>query len=168
MVHRHCCIAPISRFHRLSGTGLWQDAAKKIDEFMNLYHEYRQFNGSVLVAQGRNVVYEKGFGLANMEWNVPNAPDTKFRLGSITKQFTSMLIMQEVEKGQLRLAGHLSEYLPYYRKETPSPRRSPASVRPYQDNHPASKLLRRYLRRPILDQHHRLDLFLAGRVHRKR
>ena len=85
---------------------------------MTLYHDYGQFDGSVLVAQAGNVIYRNGFGMADMEWNIPNAPDTKFRLGSITKQFTSMLVMQQVESGQLRLEGHLSEYLPYYRKET--------------------------------------------------
>ena len=95
-----------------------QDAAKEIDDLLTRYHDYGQFNGSVLVAKGGNVVYKKGFGLADMEWNIPNAPDTKFRLGSITKQFTSMLIMQRVEQGQLRLEGHLSDYLPYYLKET--------------------------------------------------
>ncbi|HUI42912.1 MAG TPA: serine hydrolase domain-containing protein, partial [Terriglobia bacterium] len=95
-----------------------QDAAKKIDELMGLYHDYGQFNGSVLVAEGGSVIYKKGFGLADMEWNLANAPDTKFRLGSVTKQFTSMLVMQQVEKGRLRLDGRVSDYLPYYRKET--------------------------------------------------
>ena len=36
-----------------------------------------------------------------MEWDIPNAPDTKFRIGSISKQFTSMLILQLIEKGEL-------------------------------------------------------------------
>jgi len=40
----------------------------------------------VLVADNGKVLYQKGLGLANMEWNIPNAPDTKFRLGSITKR----------------------------------------------------------------------------------
>ncbi|HET6891567.1 MAG TPA: serine hydrolase, partial [Pyrinomonadaceae bacterium] len=63
------------------------------------------------------VIYKKGFGLANMEWNIPNAPDTRFRLGSITKQFTATLIMQLVEQGKLKLDGKISDYLPEYRKE---------------------------------------------------
>ena len=94
-----------------------QDKAQKIDELMTLYHNYGQFNGSMLVAESGTVIYKKGFGLADMEWSIPNRPDTKFRLGSITKQFTSMLIMQEVEKGELRLDGHVTDYLPYYRKD---------------------------------------------------
>lgn len=47
-------------------------------------------------------------------------PDVKFRLGSITKQFTSMLILQQVAKGTIKLDGHLSDYLPYYRQDTGS------------------------------------------------
>ena len=52
-----------------------------------------------------------------MEWNIPNSYDTKFRLGSITKQFTSMLIMQLVEKGKIKLDDKITDYLPYYRKD---------------------------------------------------
>jgi CubicO group peptidase (beta-lactamase class C family) len=44
----------------------------------------------------------------------------KFRLGSITKQFTSMLIMQQVAKGSIKLKGHITDYLPYYRQDTGS------------------------------------------------
>ena len=76
-----------------------QTKAEKIDELMKQYNEYAQFNGSVLVAENGKVIFKKGFGLANMEWEVPNQSDTKHRLGSVTKQFTAMLILQLVEKG---------------------------------------------------------------------
>ena len=95
-----------------------QDKAGKIDGLMKLYFDDGQFNGTVLVAENGKIIYEKGFGLANMEWNIPNKPDTKFRLGSITKQFTSMLILQLVEEGKLSLEGKLSDCLPYYRQDT--------------------------------------------------
>ena len=68
-----------------------QAKAAKIDEVMTTANKYRLFNGSVLVAENGKVIYKKGLGLANMEWNIPNTPDTKFRLGSITKQFTAAL-----------------------------------------------------------------------------
>jgi len=95
-----------------------QDKVNKIDELVKIYFDYKQFTGSVLVAEGGKVIYKKGFGLANREWNIPNKPDTKFRLGSITKQFTSMLILQLVEQEKIDLEGKLSDYLPYYRKDT--------------------------------------------------
>src|SRR5689334_9045201 len=95
-----------------------QDHAAKIQELLALAHKYRQFNGSALVAENGKVVYKGAFGLANMEWNIPNTPDTKFRLGSITKQFTATVILQLVEQGKIKLDGKLSDYLPDYRKDT--------------------------------------------------
>lgn len=91
---------------------------KKIDKLMSAYHAYDQFNGSVLVAKKGKVIYKKGFGLANVEWDIANTPDTRFRLASITKQFTAMVIMQLVQEGKLKLDGTISDYLDYYRKDT--------------------------------------------------
>ena len=68
--------------------------AAEIDAFVSRYHEFGLFNGTILVADSGNVIYKKGFGLTNMEWDIPNRPDAKFRLGSITKQFTAALILQ--------------------------------------------------------------------------
>ncbi len=93
-----------------------QSKTAKLDELMNLYTEYGQFNGSVLVAEKGKVIYKKGFGMANMEWDIPNQSDTKHRLGSITKQFTSMLILQLVEQGKLKLDVPITTYLPDYNK----------------------------------------------------
>lgn len=98
--------------------GAASEKAQKIDELVGLYNQYGSFNGTVLVAEHGQVIFKKGYGWANMEWQIPNQPDTKFRLGSITKQFTSMLIMQLVADGKLRLDEKLSEALPYYRKDT--------------------------------------------------
>ena len=53
-----------------------------------------------------------------MEWNIPNTPDTKFRLGSVTKQFTATVILQLVEQGKIKLDAKLSDYLTEYRKDT--------------------------------------------------
>ena len=71
-----------------------KDKVAKIEEVLTLAHKYRQFNGTALVAENGRVIYKGGFGMANMEWAIPNTPDTRFRLGSITKQFTSMLTLQ--------------------------------------------------------------------------
>jgi CubicO group peptidase (beta-lactamase class C family) len=96
------------------------DKASQIDELMKTYQSYRQFNGSVLVAEGGKVILKKGYGLANMEWNIANEPDTKFRIGSLTKQFTSMLILQLAQEGKVKLDAHVTDYLPDYRKDTGS------------------------------------------------
>ena len=101
----------------LQGAAPAQDHAAKIQEVLTLAHKYKQFNGSALVAENGKVVYKGAFGLANMEWNIPNTPDTKFRLGSITKQFTATLTMQLVEQGKIKLDAKISDYLPDYRKD---------------------------------------------------
>ncbi len=90
----------------------------KIDTLVQRYVEFGHFNGSILVARGGKIIIEKGYGMADFEWSIPNTPDTRFRLGSITKQFTSMLIAQLVEEGRLSLDDWLADRLPYYRKET--------------------------------------------------
>ncbi len=95
-----------------------QPVNEKIDQLISRYHDDGLFNGSALVADNFETVITKGYGLANMEWEIANTPDTKFRLGSITKQFTSMLIMQLVEKGKIKLDGKITDYIPYYRKDT--------------------------------------------------
>jgi CubicO group peptidase (beta-lactamase class C family) len=95
-----------------------QNHTKQLDALATSYAKAGQLNGTVLLAEHGKVIFTKGYGLANREWNQPNAADTKFRLGSLTKQFTSMLVMQLVEKGQLRLDGHITDYLPDYPKAT--------------------------------------------------
>ncbi|KRB53838.1 serine hydrolase domain-containing protein [Flavobacterium sp. Root186] len=94
-----------------------QDKAKQIEDLLAKYTEYGQFNGSALVAENGKVIFKKGFGLANMEWNIANQPDTKFRLGSISKQFTAFLIVKLAEEGKLKLDVPITTYLPDYPKE---------------------------------------------------
>ena len=95
-----------------------QDKAKQIDELIGKYNQYGQFNGSALVAENGKVILKKGFGSANMEWNIPNEPDTKFRLGSISKQFTAFLIVKLAEEGKIKLDVPITTYLPDYPKVT--------------------------------------------------
>jgi len=72
----------------------------------------RSFMGAVLVARGDQVILSKGFGSANLEWNVPNTPGTKFRLGSVTKQFTAAAILLLAERGKLALEDPVRKHWP--------------------------------------------------------
>jgi len=72
------------------------------------------FSGSVLIAKDGKIILCKGYGMANYEHGVPNTPQTKFRLGSITKQFTAMAIMQLQEKGLLNINDTVYKYIPDY------------------------------------------------------
>jgi len=96
--------------------GLAQAKAKKIDELLMQYQAVGKFNGSALIAARGKVIYRKSFGSANFEWNIPNTPDTKFRIGSVTKSFTAVLIFQLVEQGKIRLDGKVIDYLPDFKK----------------------------------------------------
>src|SRR5690349_21916590 len=116
-MQKYLLIATVFAVFLLPSVVLAQDHAAKIQEVLELAHKYRQFNGSALVAENGKVVYKNAFGMANMEWNIPNTSDTKFRLGSITKQFTATIILQLVEQGKIKLDGKLSDYLPDYRKD---------------------------------------------------
>ncbi|MDO6473478.1 serine hydrolase [Maribacter sp. 1_MG-2023] len=94
-----------------------QTKSEQIDELLKEYLAYSKFNGSALVAKDGKVIFKKGYGMANMEWDIPNNPNTKHRLGSVTKQFTAMLILQLAAEGKLDLQAPITTYLPEYPKE---------------------------------------------------
>ncbi len=91
-----------------------QSIERRIDALVRAYSDQSRFNGSILVANKGRVNYRKAFGWANAEWQIRNAPTTRFRVGSITKQFTAMRILMLMEEGKLRLDGTIREYLPEY------------------------------------------------------
>ena len=93
---------------------LQSQRAKKVDEIIAKYHEYNLFNGSVLIFKDGKELLKKSYGKANLTWNIDATAETKFRIGSITKQFTAMLIMQLKQEGKIKLEGKLSDYLPWY------------------------------------------------------
>jgi CubicO group peptidase (beta-lactamase class C family) len=83
-----------------------------MDEVVQGYVRDKNFMGAVLVARGGDVILSKGYGSANLEWNIPNTPVTKFRLGSITKQFTAASILLLAERGKLTLEDPIRKYMP--------------------------------------------------------
>jgi CubicO group peptidase (beta-lactamase class C family) len=84
---------------------------KKIDELVHAHMNVNGFSGTVLLAKEGKPLVAKGYGYANVEWQIPNATNTKFRVGSITKQFTSMLIMQLREQGKITLEDSMCLYV---------------------------------------------------------
>jgi CubicO group peptidase (beta-lactamase class C family) len=87
-----------------------QDAGR-MDQIAQSYAA-RRFMGTMLVARDGQVLFSKGYGFANLEWNVPNTPDTKFRLGSVTKQFTAASILLLEERGKLSTTDPVKQYMP--------------------------------------------------------
>ena len=94
----------------LAGMLQADDFAAKAEQFVNALVEQNQFTGTVLVARDGKPIFRKGFALADREWNIPNGPDTKFRLGSITKQFTATAILELAEAGKLKTDDPISKY----------------------------------------------------------
>jgi D-alanyl-D-alanine carboxypeptidase len=80
------------------------------DSILRTYVSDGRFSGAVLVARGGVPVYRGAFGLANREWGIPNVPDAKFRIGSVTKSFTAAAILQLVEQGKVSLDAPATTY----------------------------------------------------------
>jgi CubicO group peptidase (beta-lactamase class C family) len=85
-----------------------------IEALMAAYEQADTFSGAVLVAEEGQIVYERAVGYANREWLIPNAIDTRFRIASLSKQFTQVLVLQLVEEGKLSLNGTIADYLSDY------------------------------------------------------
>ena len=96
----------------LAGACLAQNTNLRMDQIVQSHLPDHQFMGSVLVARRGEVLLSKGYGSADLEWDIPNAPDTKFRLGSITKQFTAASILLLEERGKLNIQDPVKKYLP--------------------------------------------------------
>src|ERR1039457_4291459 len=95
----------------LIGICLGQDNIPRMEQIAQSYVTSKQFMGSALVARGGKVVLSKGYGFANLEWEVPNSPTTKFRLGSVTKQFTAACILLLEERGKLKIDDPVKKYM---------------------------------------------------------
>lgn len=67
---------------------------------------------AVLAAREGKILFERGYGCANLAHQVPAAPETKFRIGSITKQFTAAAVLKLTEEGQLKLEDTLARFVP--------------------------------------------------------
>jgi CubicO group peptidase (beta-lactamase class C family) len=96
----------------LAGASFAQDIASRLDQAVLPFVSNKQLMGSVLVARNGDVLFSKGYGSADLEWDVPNTPNTKFRLGSVTKQFTAASILLLEERGKLRVGDPVKTYMP--------------------------------------------------------
>ena len=89
-----------------------QDIAAQVDAYLTPRVAAETFSGSILIARGGKILVSKGYGRANRELDVPNTPQTKFRLGSVTKQFTAMAILRLQQQGKLTVQDRICAYIP--------------------------------------------------------
>jgi CubicO group peptidase (beta-lactamase class C family) len=88
-----------------------ESVSRKLEQHMELQVRDHRFRGTVLVAQNGRMLLAKGYGFADEEWGALNALHTKFRIGSLTKQFTATLIMQLREQHRLDLQDSICRHL---------------------------------------------------------
>jgi CubicO group peptidase (beta-lactamase class C family) len=95
----------------LASACLAQDNVSRMEQVVQSYVDSKQFMGAALVARDGKVLLSKGYGFANLEWGVANSPASKFRLGSITKQFTAACILLLEERGKLKVDDPVKKYM---------------------------------------------------------
>ena len=88
-----------------------QDDGIDYPVFDQYFSNLDNFSGNVLVAFEGKPIFKKSYGFANIELDVKNTSESKFRIGSITKQFTSMAIMILQEQGKLNVTDKLSDHM---------------------------------------------------------
>lgn len=94
-----------------STSGEATKVGRQLDSYMQGQVNRNHFTGTVLVARDGKVLLAKGYGYSNAEWKTPNTLQTRFRVGSLTKQFTATAIMQLRENGVLSLQDSICKYL---------------------------------------------------------
>ena len=88
-----------------------QVTVQRMEALIQSYVANQQFMGAVLVARGDSVLLDNGYGSADIAWGISNTPTTRFRIASVSKQFTAAAIMRLVDEGKLRLDDRLSDHL---------------------------------------------------------
>src|SRR5579859_4463480 len=96
----------------LANSCLAQGGTARMEQIIQSYVDGKKFMGSVLVARDRQILLDKGYGAADLEWNIPDSPTTKFRIGSMTKQFTATGILLLEERGKLKTDDLIKQYMP--------------------------------------------------------
>ena len=96
-------------FHTLSAQNF--DKAK-LDQYFQTLAENQKMMGSITLSHDGKIIYQKAFGFADIEGNVAATPATKYRIGSITKMFTSALILKATEEGKISLDQKIDKFFP--------------------------------------------------------
>lgn len=88
------------------------EKAKRIDAFIKPFASANQFSGVVLASENGKVIYEQAFGLANADYKLPNQPNTRIGIASITKYMTLVILTRLVEEKKIAPADKLNKYIP--------------------------------------------------------
>lgn len=89
-----------------------QDRFTKMDSLLTYLNKNDKFMGSLCIREGENVVFNKAYGFADVEKNIAADRMTKYKIGSVTKTFTAVMIMQLIEEKKLNLQTKLNRFYP--------------------------------------------------------
>ena len=110
-------IAAVALAFLVTVSAFAQDVASKADEYLSAWSKQGRFSGTVLIAKDGKVLLRKSYGMANVELSVPNTPEMIYRIGSITKSFTALAVLQLEAQKKLSLQDAAVKYIP----EVPKP-----------------------------------------------
>ncbi len=88
-----------------------EEVAHKVEDFITTLNKLGPFSGAILIAKDGKVLVSRGYGMANLELDVANTPQIKFRIASVTKPFTATAIMLLQERGKLNVQDSVCKYL---------------------------------------------------------
>jgi len=114
MNHMKLYTAAILFFSLMSSNICGQSFTNNLDAYFEALTGQEKFSGIVLVEKAGETVYHKSYNYANREEGIPNNPEFAFRIGSVAKSFTAILIAKETERGTLSLDQTVSEFIPDY------------------------------------------------------
>jgi CubicO group peptidase (beta-lactamase class C family) len=89
-----------------------QAPSDRLKQVVQPYADAQMFMGSVLVAKNGKIIFSQSYGMADLEWSVPNSATTRFNIASMTKQFTAASILLLEDRGKLKTDDLVRKYLP--------------------------------------------------------
>jgi len=98
----------------IAQTNVDKQLSTKFDQLLSEQFKTGEPGGTALVSRKGQIIYKKAFGMANIELNIPMQTENVFRIGSISKQFTAVAILQLMEQGKLGLQDEITKFIPDY------------------------------------------------------
>ncbi len=95
-----------------AAVGQKRSVEAEVDRYLAPYIQMKDFSGAALIAQNGKILVRKGYGPANLEYGIPNGPQTRFHIASMSKTFTAAAIVMLEKQGRLKFDDPLSKFLP--------------------------------------------------------
>jgi CubicO group peptidase (beta-lactamase class C family) len=108
------CLSVLSTIPAAAAGQTASPLSAKFDSIIDEAYKPGEPGGVVLVSRNSQVVYERAFGMANVELNVPMQTNAVFAIASMTKQFTAVAALQQIENGKFSLSDTVGKFLPDY------------------------------------------------------